>query len=183
MKNSDNKQNPKIFLNDETILIHSKTHESTVSEDLSDFNIFLLLRSGADTRFIYKVDEDGLYRLQTKRVESLAANQQEVNVVNQFVPEADASYSIATFTQGDEKHVGVSMKFERIKHPAKKMVKKVVADDGHKNINDFAIMKNYNFMRNNTRSTRKQISVEFQDLDEFGVILSKKIIKVPEITI
>lgn len=51
--NCDNKQNPKIFLNDETILIHSKTIESTVSEDLSDFNIFLLLRSGADTRFVH----------------------------------------------------------------------------------------------------------------------------------
>lgn len=157
------------------------TRGFALSKHLKKEHCFAL--ASGHTRFIYKVDEDGLYRLQTKRVESLAANQQEVNVVNNFVPESDASYSIATFTKGDEKHDGVSLKFERIKDPVKKTIKKVVADDGHKNINDFAIMKNYNFMRNSTRSSRKQISVEFQDLDEFGVTISKKMIKVPEITI
>ena len=157
------------------------TRGFALSKHLKKEHSFAL--ASGHTRFIYKIDEDGLYRLQTKRVESLAANQQEVNVVSKFVPEADVSYSMATFIKGDEKHEGVFMKFERIKNPAKKITKRVVPDDGHKNINDFAIMKNYNFMRNNTRSTRKQISVELQDIDEFGATISKKLIKIPEITI
>ena len=97
------------------------------------------------SRFIYKQDFDGLYRLQTKRVENL---KEEAPPVAAFEEDSqvDVSYEIESFTKADNSATQISVKINRVTRAKPYNTPTTFADEStedSKDVNDFAIFKKY----------------------------------------
>lgn len=95
------------------------------------------------SRFIYKQDLDGFYRLQTKRVENLKEIAEPIRMVeedsNVFV-----SYEIDNITDQLDSRSPINVKMKRVsqlKHVLP--IYSEYSTEDSKDINDFAIVKNY----------------------------------------
>ena len=99
------------------------------------------------SRFIYKQDFDGFYRLQTKRVENLKEIPQTVTAP----PDDDAkikTYEIENISISENLSTPINIKLKEIVRPTKMDTPtySIFGDDStqdSKDINDFAIVKNY----------------------------------------
>lgn len=100
------------------------------------------------SRFIYKQDFDGFYRLQTKRVENLKEIPQPVV---QFVEEdsnMDISYEIDNITAMQSNTTPINVQMKRVTRPKALEIPtfQLLTEDStedSKDINDFAIVRNY----------------------------------------
>lgn len=102
------------------------------------------------SRFIYKQEFDGIYRLQTKRVENLKeAPRANLPVVESY-PDMDISYEIDQITDPDDPAKPINVKVKRTARPRPihyetprfNLFTEYSADDS-KDINDFEIFKKY----------------------------------------
>lgn len=98
------------------------------------------------SRFIYKQDLDGFYRLQTKRAENLKQGQLVLRVVDDEDSRIHVSYEIEGINDLNSM-TPVNVEVKKIVHPkTNKPLTRLFSDESNedsKDINDFAIVKNY----------------------------------------
>lgn len=93
------------------------------------------------SRFIYKQDLDGFYRLQTKRVENLKEKQ-----VLGFVAEEESNMNVTYELEGlsnENIDAPLNVKFKKILLPKAPTYQLAEDSNNSKDINDFAIVKKY----------------------------------------
>lgn len=95
------------------------------------------------SRFIYKQELDGFYRLQTKRVENLKQSQEIVPQPMEEDSNMNVTYEIEGISD-QQNSTPINVKMKKIVQP--KTTARLVSEDSNgdsKDINDFAIVKNY----------------------------------------
>lgn len=97
------------------------------------------------SRFMYKLDYDGFYRLQTKRVEDLKETYVPKPSMHEEESNVEVSYEIADITNNTSA-INVTMKkilrLKEVGTPSHQPCTEESAEDS-KDINDFAIVRNY----------------------------------------
>jgi hypothetical protein len=101
------------------------------------------------SRFIFKKDLNGFYRLQTKRVENLKQGQQPLRQAAEEDVNMNVTYEIEGISEMLNNSTPINVKMKKIMRP--KSIETVSAmqfyteesTEDSKDINDFAIVKNY----------------------------------------
>lgn len=98
------------------------------------------------SRFIYKQELDGFYRLQTKRVENLKEGQQAVRRIEDEEEDSNVNvtYEIEGISDMQNSTTPINIRMKKIvrqKMPAHQFTEE--SNEDSKDINDFAIVKNY----------------------------------------
>jgi hypothetical protein len=100
------------------------------------------------SRFIYKQDLYGFYTLQTKRVENLKEVAQPLLQVDDSDTNMDVSYEIENITEVEDNGTPINVSLKKVKRP--KSIGSTsfshfneCSNGDSKDINDFAIVKNY----------------------------------------
>lgn len=89
------------------------------------------------SRFFYKQDLDGYFRLQTKRLENLTEMTEPIKPIKD-----NCTYEVANISL-DKSNMSLTMKKVAIKRDSKVETKVVENPPKKKDINDFAVVRNY----------------------------------------
>lgn len=101
------------------------------------------------SRFIYKQDLDGFYRLQTKRVENLTEIAEPCLMENEDDEDMEVSYEIDSMTQKQGKGTPINLQLKKISRPKQfetptfSLFSAEYSTEDSKDINDFEIVKKY----------------------------------------
>lgn len=91
------------------------------------------------SRFIYKLDDDGFYRLQTKRVENL---KESCHSKSKVKVNANVKYTIERANEDLEEGV-VEFKVQSLKNEKDLQISPMEATESDKDIENFTVMRNY----------------------------------------
>lgn len=126
-------------------------------------------------RFRYKQCDDGIYRLQTTRIESLEVTKQIIAKPNDDESDVESIGSENVETNTDIKYLDDEIEFSREHMPDEQN-----ADPSNsilKNIDDFKIMQ---YLQKNPGTS---ISIDIKDVDQSGRIVNTTAFKAAEIVI
>lgn len=112
----------------------------SLSKHLKQNHSFKLARG--QSRFIYKQEIDGFYRLQTKRVENLKGQPQPIRPASEH-SNMDVSYEIDKIFKTEDKATAINVEVKRILRPKRRELLAEDSTEDSKDINDFAIVKKY----------------------------------------
>lgn len=124
------------------------------------------------SRFIYKQDFDGLYRLQTKRVENLKEVPQAVRQLDEEDSNMNISYEIDNITASQNNTTPLNVQMKKVTRPKVMEIptSQLFTEDStedSKDINDFAIVKNYKKIIKRKKLEESWSKVLFQILSHF----------------